>query len=97
MAESKPVVLVGGQLQELPAGDTLPPQVPAAHVHATSDVAGLDAALAGKSSTGHGHAIGDVSGLDTALNSKEPKLGFKITVSAAEPASPAEGDIWISY
>ena len=97
MAERKPTVLVAGVLAELPAGDTLPPQAPAAHVHATSDVTGLDAALAGKSSTGHGHAIGDVSGLDTALNSKEPKLGFKITDSAAEPASPAEGDIWISY
>ena len=75
MAERKPVVLVSGQLKELPAGDTLPPQVPAAHSHAISDVVGLDAAL----------------------DSKEPKLGFKITVSATEPASPAEGDIWISY
>ena len=34
MAERKPVVLVGGQLTELPAGDTLPPQTPAAHAHA---------------------------------------------------------------
>ena len=48
MAERKPVVLVGGQLQELPAGDTLPPQAPAAHGHGTSDVSGLDAALAAK-------------------------------------------------
>ena len=48
MAERKPVVLVGGQLKELPAGDTLPPQTPATHSHATSDVTGLDAALAGK-------------------------------------------------
>lgn len=48
MAERKPVVLVGGQLKELPAGDTLPPQAPSAHVHATSDVTGLDAALSGK-------------------------------------------------
>ncbi len=48
MAERKPVVLVGGQLQELPAGDALPPQAPAAHGHATSDVSGLDAALAAK-------------------------------------------------
>lgn len=48
MAERKPVVLVGGQLKELPAGDTLPPQAPSAHSHATSDVTGLDAALAGK-------------------------------------------------
>ena len=51
MAERKPVVLVGGQLKELPAGDTLPPQTPAAHSHATSDVTGLDAALAGKEPT----------------------------------------------
>lgn len=48
MAERKPVVFVGGQLRELPAGDTLPPQTPATHSHATSDVAGLDDALAGK-------------------------------------------------
>lgn len=51
MAERKPVVLVGGQLKELPAGDTLPPQAPATHSHATSDVTGLDAALAGKEPT----------------------------------------------
>ena len=51
MAERKPVVLVGGQLKELPAVDTLPPQTPAAHSHATSDVTGLDAALAGKEPT----------------------------------------------
>ena len=48
MAERKPVVLVGGQLQELPAGDTLPPQTPASHSHAISDVSGLDAALDAK-------------------------------------------------
>ncbi len=51
MAERKPLVLVGTTIQELPAGDTLPPQAPAAHSHATSDVTGLDAALAGKEPT----------------------------------------------
>jgi len=51
MAERKPVVLVGGQLQELPAGDALPPQAPAAHGHAISDVSGLQAALDGKQPT----------------------------------------------
>lgn len=45
MAERKPVVLVGGQLQELPAGDALPPQAPASHSHSTSDVSGLQTAL----------------------------------------------------
>lgn len=48
MAERKPVVLVGGQLQELPAGDALPPQAPAAHAHTIANVTGLDTALAGK-------------------------------------------------
>lgn len=51
MAERKPVVLVGGQLKELPEGDTLPPQAPAAHGHAISDVSGLQAALDGKQPT----------------------------------------------
>ena len=36
MAERKPVVLVGGRLTELPAGDKLPPQTPAAHAHANA-------------------------------------------------------------
>lgn len=79
MAERKPVVLVGGQLKELPAGDTLPPQTPAAHSHVTSDVSGLDAALAGKAPTGHGHAISDVSGLQTALDVKAPLLQPTLT------------------
>ena len=48
MAERKPVVLVGGQLQELPAGDALPPQAPAAHGHAISDVSGLQGAIDAK-------------------------------------------------
>lgn len=74
MAERKPVVLVGGQLKELPDSDTLPPQAPASHSHATSDVTGLDAALAGKASAGHGHAIGDVSGLQSALDAKQATL-----------------------
>ena len=38
MAERKPVVLVGGQLKELPAGDTLPPQAPAAHTHPATSI-----------------------------------------------------------
>ena len=51
MAERKPVVLVGVQLQELPASDTLPPQTPAAHTHAQGDVTGLSTALAAKQAT----------------------------------------------
>lgn len=50
-ASRRPLVLVDGRAQELPEGDTLPPQAPAAHVHATSDVTGLDAALSGKEPT----------------------------------------------
>lgn len=51
MAERKPVVLVNGQLKELPAGDTLPSQAPAAHGHAISNVSGLQTALDGKQPT----------------------------------------------
>ena len=70
MAERKPVVLVGVQLQELSASDTLPPQTPAAHTHAQSDVTGLSTALAGKADASHTHAQGDVTGLSTALAAK---------------------------
>ena len=48
MAERKPLVLVGTSIQELPAGDTLPSQAPAAHGHAISGVSGLQAALDAK-------------------------------------------------
>lgn len=47
----RPLVLVDGWIEELPDSDTLPPQEPAAHSHATSDVTGLDAALSGKQPT----------------------------------------------
>ena len=75
MAVRKPLVRIGGKLQQLPAGDALPPQQPAAH----------------------SHAIDDVTGLQAALNAKQGALGFKITVSPTEPASPSVGDVWISY
>jgi hypothetical protein len=42
----------------------------AVHLHAISDVTGLQTALDGKSATGHGHAISDVTGLQTALDGK---------------------------
>lgn len=51
MAQRKPVVMVSGQLRELAAGDTLPPQAPASHSHAISDVTGLQTALDGKQPT----------------------------------------------
>lgn len=80
MAERKPVVLVGVQLQELPASDTLPPQTPAAHTHAQSDVTGLSSALAGKADASHTHAQGDVTGLSTALAGKaEDSAVLKLT------------------
>lgn len=45
----------------------------------------------------HTHAMADVSGLPEALASKQPLLGFKITVSQTEPLDPEVGDVWISY
>lgn len=44
---------------------------PSAHVHPTSDVTGLDTALAGKSNTGHTHSIANVTGLQAALDGKQ--------------------------
>lgn len=43
---------------------------PSAHSHATSDVTGLDTALAGKAASSHTHATSQVTGLDTALAGK---------------------------
>ena len=43
---------------------------PSSHTHPTSEVTGLDTALAGKASTTHTHATSDVTGLDTALAGK---------------------------
>ena len=43
------------------------------------------------------YAIGDVTGLQAALDAKQDALGFKLTVSPTEPASPSVGDVWISY
>jgi hypothetical protein len=43
---------------------------PTTHTHPIGEVAGLQAALDGKSTTGHGHGIGDVTGLQDALNAK---------------------------
>jgi hypothetical protein len=45
---------------------------PSAHTHATADVTGLDAALAGKAPTAHTHTTANVTGLDAALAGKAP-------------------------
>lgn len=54
MAERKPVVLVGGQLKELPVGDALPPQAPAAHTHSISEISGLRSELDSLAGSGGG-------------------------------------------
>lgn len=46
----------------------------AVHTHPTSQVTGLDAALAGKAASSHTHATSDVSGLQSALDAKQPTL-----------------------
>lgn len=45
---------------------------PSAHSHATSEVVGLDTALAGKAATSHTHSTANVTGLDAALAAKAP-------------------------
>ena len=44
---------------------------PLAHVHAITDVSGLQTALNSKSDVGHAHVISDVTGLEVALDSKQ--------------------------
>ena len=48
MATRRPLVRVAGRLVQLAASDTLPPQAPASHSHAVTDVSGLEGALAAK-------------------------------------------------
>lgn len=45
MTVRKPLVNVAGKIQQLPSGDTLPPQQPAAHTHPISEISGLRAEL----------------------------------------------------
>lgn len=61
-----------------------------------SDVAGLTAALAGKSDTGHGHAQSDITDLVSDLAGKEPSIGAKGTAFnknfGTSTGDVAEGD-----
>ena len=45
-------------------------RTPTAHSHPTSEVTGLDTALAGKAATSHSHVIADTTGLQAALDGK---------------------------
>jgi hypothetical protein len=45
-------------------------RTPTTHSHATSEVTGLDTALAGKAASSHTHAQSDITGLSTALAGK---------------------------
>lgn len=45
---------------------------PSSHTHPTSEVTGLDTALAGKAASSHSHLTSEVTGLDTSLASKMP-------------------------
>jgi hypothetical protein len=52
---------------------------PSSHTHPTSDVTGLDTALAGKASTTHTHAQADVTDLTTDLAAKAPLVSPSFT------------------
>ena len=74
----------------------------AAHSHATSDITGLDDALAAKLPAASYTAAdvlskvltvdGDSSGLDA-----DKWKGRNLTVSASGPSGGADGDIWLEY
>lgn len=44
-AVRKPLVNIAGKIRQLPSGDTLPPQQPAAHTHSISEIGGLRSEL----------------------------------------------------
>ena len=95
-ASRRPLVVVNGQLKELPEGDTLPPQTPATHSHATSDVTGLDAALDAKQD-----AL--VSGTNIKTVGGQSLLGFgdvtlnEVIYGASDPDNGGgnDGDVYI--
>ena len=69
------------------------------HTHATSQVTGLDSALAGKASTSHTHTIAQVTNLQSSLDSKTPNsrkvngkpLSTDITLTSADVKADAAG------
>lgn len=54
MAVRKPLVNVAGKIRQLPSGDTLPPQQPAAHTHSISEISGLRSELDSLAGSGGG-------------------------------------------
>lgn len=71
-------------------------RTPTAHSHATSDVTGLDTALAGKANTSHTHTIGNVTGLQAALDAKGTSnlaLGATGTTAKAGNYAPPLADM----
>lgn len=79
MAERKPVVLVSGQLKELPAGDTLPSQAPAAHTHSATSITNSPAGNVAAT-----NVQGAINELDT---EKLPKSGGTMTGALTLPAN----------
>lgn len=63
---------------------------PATHAHATADVTGLDAALAGKAATSHSHAIANVTGLQAALDGKQASGSYATSAALADLAARVE-------
>lgn len=63
------VTVAWGDITGVPA--TFPP---AAHTHATSDVEGLDAELAGKAATGHTHTVAQITGLQATIDDFETRI-----------------------
>lgn len=59
MTVRKPLVNVAGKIRQLPSGDTLPPQQPAAHTHSIGEISGLRSELDSLAGGGGGGGIPD--------------------------------------
>lgn len=62
------------------------------HTHATSEITGLDTALAGKALTSHTHTIANVTGLQAAIDAKETPAGAQAKATLAETNAKTYAD-----
>ncbi|MBY0263617.1 MAG: hypothetical protein K2Q20_14825 [Phycisphaerales bacterium] len=64
-------------------------RTPTSHTHATSEITGLDTALAGKAASSHTHATSEITGLDTALAGKAASSHTHTTSQVTGPSLAA--------
>lgn len=106
MAERRPLVVVSGQVQELPSGDTLPgggggsastiSNTPAGNISATTVQAAINELDSNKQAVlVSGTTIKTVNGSSLLGSGDLTVSGDQITVSATAPSSPTLNQLWL--